>query len=271
MRRMFIAFFTIATMLMTAMLSFAESSPTKYALGLGLDIASGTFGTESTSSYATVPVILDWFPSERVDLELTVPLIYQRTTNTGHAVLGTNTLGTAKSVARGMMGGGSGGGMLSGDYGLGDITLTAGYTLLVDGEISPHLRPTLYVKFPTADESKGLGTGAFDFGAGLVASKWFGNWQPFTAGRYVVQGASGAENFITADAGVAYSISDSLVTSLYGRFGSSQFDGMSAPFEARIKTSWRFTEQTYTDVYALKGFSDGSPDYGGGVSVFTEF
>lgn len=273
MSRLLPAFFTIVTILLSAMPSFAESPPPRYALGLGLDIAVGTFGTGSTSSYATMPVIFDWFPSERVDMELTVPLIYQRTTTTSHAVLGTNMLTAEKSVARGM--GGGGGGMFSGDYGLGDITLTGGYALLVDSETSLHLRPTLYVKFPTADESRGMGTGEFDFGAGVSVSKWLGSWQPFAEGRYIVQGGShaetGAENFLTVDAGVAYSWSERFATSVFARFGSPMYTGMSAPLDARLKMVWRFAERTYTDAYALKGFSDGSADYGGGVSVVTEF
>lgn len=278
MRILLLAGFTIITLLLNAHLSFAESPSPKYAVGLGLEIAVGSFGTGSTSTYATVPLIIDWFPTERLDLELTVPFLYQRTSNAGHAVLGTNVQSTAMSVASGSMmgpGGGGGGGMLGGDYGLGDITLTSGYAVLMDSDASPRIRPTIYLKFPTASENNGFGTGKFDFGAGVAVSKWVGNWQPFAEGRYIIQGAAndetGALNFVTADAGVAYSWNDRLVTSTFTRFGSALFDGMSAPFEARIKTSWRFAERTYTDLYALKGFSDGSPDYGGGISLFMEF
>lgn len=273
--------FTLVLIVLNPLSSLAESpapaySPT-YAIGLGLDISSGTFGTGSTSTYVTAPLIIDWFPTERLDLELTVPFLYQRTSNTGHAALGTNVKSTAKSVASGsMMGGtGGGGGMLGGDYGLGDITLTGGYSLLTDGDISPLVRPTVYIKFPTAASDKGLGTGKYDFGAGVAVSKWLDNWQPFAEGRYVIQGAShdetGALDFFTADAGIAYSWSERFITSAFTRIGSPLFDGMSAPLEARLKAVWRFGKRTYTDIYALKGFSDGSPDFGGGASLFREF
>ena len=273
--------FTIVILIVTTISSFAEEQLPKYSIGLGLEVFSGSFGTGSTSTYATVPVVIDWFATDRVDFELTVPLLYQRTTNMGHAALGTNVQSTAKSVAKntdhGSMNGtgNGGGGILGGDYGLGDITLTSGYTLLKDGDDSLRLRPTMYVKFPTADESKGFGTGKFDFGVGITASKWLGNWQPYTEGRFIVQGAShndtGAENYVTADVGVAYSWNERFVTSAYTRLGTALFKDMSAPLEARLKMVWRFGERTYTDVYALKGFSDGSPDYGGGASVFVEF
>lgn len=292
MSKLSITVLTVSALLLIAPLSHAELSSPSYAIGIGLEMSSGNFGTGSTTTYVAAPVIVDWFPTERLDFELTLPFLYLRTTGTD-----TGSSTTAKSVARGGYMGGAGGalggaggtvagaggtinstgggGTSGGEYGVGDITLTSGYALLTDSDTSPLIRPTIYLKFPTADESKGFGTGKFDFGGGVAVSKWLGSWQPFAEGRYIVQGAAhdetGALNFVTADAGVAYSWNERLATSMFARFGSAPFDGLSAPLEARLKTVWRFAERTYTEVYALKGFSDGSPDYGGGVSVFMEF
>lgn len=281
--RSFLFLLSVLFLHMTSLSALAGSEAPQYAVGIGFDASTGTFGTDSTSTYVSVPFVVDWFPTERIDLELTVPLIYQNTENTGVAATG----GTVKGTARRTMGGGgysytgagaalAGGGVADDSVsGLGDITLTGGYALVLDSETTPYIRPTFYVKFPTADDTKGLSTGKFDVGPGLAVSKWLGNWQPFAEGRYIFQGASydetGALNFLTADAGVGYSCSDSLFVSLYGRSGSRLFDGMEAPLDARLKVLWRFGERTYTEAYALKGFSDGSPDYGGGVSLFKEF
>lgn len=279
MRIQLFTVFMFVSLGLNVSMSYAESPLPAYAVGLGLEIASGSFGTGSTSTFVTAPLVIDWFPTERLDLELIVPFLYQRTTNTGHAALGTSMQSTAaKSVARGSMmngTGGGGGGAFGGDYGLGDITLTSGYSVMMDSDTSPQVRPTIYLKFPTADKNSGLGTGEFDFGAGVAVSKWLGNWRPFAEGRYVVQGGahddSGALDFVTADAGIAYSWNERLLTSAYARFGSRLFDSLSPPLEARLKTVWHFGERTYAEAYALKGLSDGSPDYGGGVSVFREF
>ena len=281
--RFFLLLMSVLILHMTSLSALAGSEAPQYAVGIGFDASTGTFGTDSTSTYAAVPFIVDWSPTERIDLELTVPLVYQRTKNTGLAATG----GTVKSTARRIMGGGLysytgastalASGVVADESvsGLGDITLTGGYALVQDSETTPYIRPTFYVKFPTADDTKGLSTGKFDVGPGLAVSKWLGNWQPFAEGRYIFQGASydetGALNFLTADAGVGYSWSESLITSVYGRSGSRLFDGMEAPLEARLKVVWRFGARTYTEAYALKGFSDGSPDYGGGVSLFKEF
>jgi hypothetical protein len=272
MHTLLLAIFAFGIMVLNAHSSYAESSSPTFAIGLGLEVSSGTFGTGSTSTYVTAPVIIDWFPTERVDFELTVPLLYQKKSMVGsHATLGTSTLSSAKSVAKSVERSsmaGSGGSMFGGDYGLGDITLTSGYALLMDSDTSPFVRPHVYVKFPTAPESL-EGTGKFDYGVGLSASKWLGNWQPFVGGRYVVHGVD--LNYVIADAGLAYSWSDRFITSMQASFGSTQFEGTAAPLEARLKAVWRFGERTYTEAYALKGFSDGSPDYGGGISVFMEF
>lgn len=282
MRVLFLTVLTVVSLLSNLRSASAEPQPPQFAIGIGADVSSGSFGTDSTSNYASVPLIVDWFPSERLDLELIVPLIYQRTKNTGMAAIGGVTKSTARRSMAGqysftggsaaMAGGGTAG---ESEFGLGDITLTGGYALMQDSDTTPQVRPTLNVKFPTADDARGLGTGEFDLGPGLSLSKWLGNWQPFAEGRYIFQGAShgetGALNFLTADAGVAYGWSDTFLTSVYARFGSRLFEGMSAPLEARLKTVWRFGERLYTEAYLLKGLSDGSPDYGGGFAVFREF
>lgn len=258
-----------------------ETSP-QFAVGLGVDASSGKFGTDSTSTYVSGPFILDWFPTERIDLELTIPLLYQKSQNTGVAALGASAKSSARRNMNGqysytggsasLAGGGSAG---DSEFGLGDITLTGGYALLQDSDSTPLIRPTLYLKFPTADDTKGLGTGKFDVGPGVAISKWLGNWQPFVDSRYIFQGASnedtGARDYLIADAGIGYSWNESFYTSSYARVGSTVFDGMEAPLDIRLKSVWRFAERLNSEAYLLKGLSDGSPDYGGGVAIFVEF
>lgn len=265
----------------TALPAVAETPAVQFAAGLGLEASSGKFGTDSTSSYVSMPFVLDWFPTERLDFELTVPLLYQNSKNTGRAALGADAKSSARRNMNGQYSyiGGSatlagGGTSDSSEFGLGDITLTGGYQLLRDSGTTPLIRPTFYLKFPTADDSKGLGTGKFDAGPGLSASKWLGSWQPFVDSRYIFQGASGdtgARDYFLADAGIGYSWNESLYTSAYARVGSTIFDGMEAPLEVRLKSVWRFAQRFNTEAYLLKGVSEGSPDYGGGLLVFVEF
>jgi hypothetical protein len=46
--------------------------------------------------------------------------------------------------------------------GLGDILLKGEYVLLAEQAALPEITGSLKIKFPTADEDKGLGTGEFD-------------------------------------------------------------------------------------------------------------
>ncbi len=253
----------------------AAAATPQYSLGLGVEYARGDFGTDSTSTYTAIPLIFDWFPDERLNLELTVPFVYQDTTNTGYAVIGGGMMAAIGGRGMNQTAGSS---AFSGDEtqsGLGDITLTTAYRIILDGKGTPDLGLTCYLKFPTANENKGLGTGAFDWGPGLQISKWLGNWQPFAEGRYIIQGNSadeiGASDYFLADAGVGYGWSDNLYTALFSRFGSAAFDGVDAPLEVRLKMAWKVSDNYTTEGYLLKGVSDGSPDYGGGLSFYVSF
>jgi len=260
-----------------APVAFAATAP-QFSLGLGVDYASGDFGTNSTSTYTTLPLTIDWFPNERLSLELTVPFLSQSTGNTGNAATGGGVISAMSySGGTGMNGSGMHGAATnSGNQsGLGDITLVPVYNVWLDSEKSPKLGLTGYLKFPTADADKGLGTGAFDWGPGLQLSKWLGDWQPFAEGRYVFQGSSrpeiGARNYFLVDAGLGYGWSENLYTAMFSRFGSAAFAGMASPLEMRLKTVWALGEKSSTEFYLLKGISDGSPNYGGGISFFVNF
>ena len=94
-----------AALVLLAQYSHAESPLPSYAIGIGLDVSRGPFGGDSTSTYMTAPVIMDWFPTTRLDFELTVPLIYQQS-----IIADTSVAASAKSTLRGPMGGAGGAG-----------------------------------------------------------------------------------------------------------------------------------------------------------------
>ena len=65
--------------------------------------------------------------------------------------------------------------------------MTTGWTLLDDGEGTLKVRPTFYLKIPSGDQDRGLGTGTVEAGPGLSVSKWLGNVQLFAEGAYIFQ------------------------------------------------------------------------------------
>ncbi|NTV14627.1 MAG: transporter [Desulfobulbaceae bacterium] len=269
---------SVLTMAASSIQAVFAAIPPQFSLGLGVDYARGNFGTDSTSTYTTVPLILDWYPNQRFKLELTVPFLDQSTSNTGYAASG-NGIAAAQYAGKGRGLNQSGTKVVvsssEDQSGFGDITMEASYNLLLDGATLPDLGLICYLKFPTADADKGLGTGAFDWGPGLRLAKWLGDWQPFLEGRYIFQGASsaqtGARDYLLADVGLGYGWNENLYFAGFSRLGSASFEEMSAPREARLKTVWGFGENSSLEAYLLKGLSHGSPDLGGGISFFVGF
>ena len=127
-------------------------------------------------------------PTDRLGLSLEIPFVYQSNGNVVSSVArgsmpATKTMMLPVTGMSGMSGSGSGmtstsAGTSQAESGLGDITLKAGYVLVSEKESMPQIRPTVFVKFPTADKNKSLGTGEFDEGFAVEISKWLGELEP---------------------------------------------------------------------------------------------
>lgn len=138
------------------------------AVGLGVDFATGDYGSGTSTDFIAVPLIVDLYPTERLDLELIIPWVYQTNGDNaygtvmpyrqGYARGAATATGTRFQAGAGGSSGSTAGGSAGSASGLGDITLTAGYIIIPEGTVVPRVRPLIYLKFPTADENKGLGT-----------------------------------------------------------------------------------------------------------------
>jgi len=130
------------------------------------------------------------------------------------------------------------------------------------------------VKFPTANSSDGLGTGEFDAGAGLEATKWFGNLHLTGEGLYTWQGKAdgfGLKNYFSYTAGVGYQLFERVEPMLIikGATAPSSYSGNL--LEARARIFWSITDTTALDLYGSRGIADNSPEYGGGLAVLYSF
>ena len=102
------------------------------------------------------------------------------------------------------------------ESGVGDINMTTGWTLLADGEGTPKVRPTLYVKVPSGDLDRGLGTGTMEAGPGLSVSKWLGNVYLFGEGAYIFQNSKSdypGRNYVSYLGGAGIRATDRLFVS----------------------------------------------------------
>ena len=101
----------------------------------------------------------------------------------------------------GMMGNGtynstqSGSMSSSNHFGLGDIYLYGSYNLLDEFTSSFDLNLNPFVKIPTANETKGLGTGEFDYGISATAKKTFDTFVTFADLGYIIIGKPESINY----------------------------------------------------------------------------
>ncbi|MBL0226661.1 MAG: transporter [Geobacteraceae bacterium] len=258
-----------------------------FSISLGAEFASGDYGTGTTTESVYLPLILTWFPTERIDIGVELPYIYQNNSNVTTSLFQSNqTTNTAKTVIRqggpggssvtgaastGTAGSGSSGSSVSG---LGDIILRCGVIVLFEGERTPQLRPSLFVKFPTANAEDGLGTGEFDAGGGLEATKWFGDLLLTGEALYNYQGrvsGFGLKNYLSYTAGVGYQATQSIrpMLILKGATAPSSYTG--DLLEARLRMIWDVTRTTSLDLFVSHGIADSSPEVGGGAAVVYNF
>ena len=272
----------VAILLGTATLATAATE-SHYALSLGFDYARGDYGTGETTTSWRMPLTFDYTPTARFDAELVIPYLYQSRSDTvllggrrfpmQHPA-GQQPMGTTAMAAMPGMGGQAGngkGGAVAADQsqqGLGDLTLTAGYALVTESPRLPLLRSIVYLKFPTADPDRGLGTGAFDVGGGVSLGKTFGAWSGYAETTYVVVGTTDRyqpKNYWTYLASAAYQLSERLTSGLELSGATSAFDAGNAALEVQWKLNYWPVPRGGFGGYLAKGLSDGSADYGAGL------
>jgi hypothetical protein len=289
-----VTLFLVSCILLLA--SAAHAGDPLVSVGLGVEFATGDYGTGVTTDSVAVPLSIDIYPTTRLELKLAVPFLYQSNSNTvaaggvrfrrnGYGGYGGYGYGSLIS-GNGMNGNGPGGSAANllytlsaydesrSESGLGNISLKSGYIVLEEGEYLPQLKPILYVEFPTADKDKGLGTGEFVTGLGLAVDKWLGNWQAYLEGIYNFQGSSdlyALKDFFSYEAGVGYQVTDRMMSNLSLLGSTKPADGASDLLETRVKLAYRLTARSRFEGYLAAGLTTGSPDFGAGVSAFYSF
>jgi hypothetical protein len=276
--RLSILLATFAILLLPAMV-YADGP--SYAVGLGFEFASGKYGTGVTTDSIYMPFTAAVYPTERLDFSLEIPFVYQSTS----AVVAGQYMGmqgmqgsTSTMMLQSGMGGmgtnASASQTNNSQSGLGDMKLKAGYVLYTEEKYVPAIRPNFYVKLPTADKNKFLGTGAFDAGFGVELTKWFGQWFADGDLGYVIQGKSSVvklKNYLEYYAGPGYQFTERLRTMVLLKGTTPTVEGASSRLEARVSAKYQFTEHTGIDGYLAKGITTTSPDYGMGLAVYYHF
>ena len=154
------------------------------------------------------------------------------------------------------------------ESGLGDVVLAATYNFYDNKTSGVALDVTGRIKLPTASEKRGLGSGKADFAVqldanrdvqraaffGTVGYKWLGDPDGLNL-KNVVYGSLGASYKVT-DAGTLGAAYD---------FATAAVDGAKRPSEMSVFFTQKFSRTAKLNFYLLRGLSDASPDWGGGI------
>ena len=153
----------VGLILLSALPALAEDHP-RFSLSTSVNYSVGDYGTGKDTTIVYVPFTLSVRPLDRLWLSVTVPFVYQDTQNvilTGGGVASRKEeKGKLARPARPTT-----------EEGVGDVLLKVSYTILEEKALIPEIAPYVKIKFPTADENRGLGTGEYDETIGVDLSK----------------------------------------------------------------------------------------------------
>lgn len=245
-----------------------------YAVGVGAELAHGDYGSNADATAVTLPVLVAVNPLEAVDLTFELPMVFLSSrSGSGVVVTQSGGIGLRRGASSSTVTTTTTTTTVT-EAGLGDISLTAGWTLVADSEVRPKIRPTLFLKAPTGNKDQGLGTGTFEAGPGLSLSKWLGDLQFFADGSYIFQNSTSSyagKNYVSYSAGGGFQATDRLFVSLYAKGSSARVSAGTASLEGYVKFNYLQSRRVSWELYGLTGFSDASPDAGGGLLVMYQF
>jgi hypothetical protein len=227
---------------------------------IGASFTTGDYGQDDDTDILYVPFALR-YEADPVVLRLTVP--YIRIRGPGDVVGGTE----------GAVIVGSGAGGRETNDGLGDVVASATYVLYPSNEL-PVFELTGKVKFPTADEDEGLGTGEYDFTVELDASKAFGRLTPFaTLGYRFLGDPPGADldDVLFASLGLGVEVSPRFDAGLVYDWSQTASGGVEDAHELVPYLVWKLAERVRLNAYGIAGLSEGAADWGGGLSLGVDF
>lgn len=161
------------------------------------------------------------------------------------------------------------------ESGLGDIVVRDDYFYFLGGGRRPWLYATARLKFPTADETKGLGSGEFDYGPGAGFIQPLGNrWNVLGEAIYMVRGDPPGldfQNTLWLFIGGEARLSESDRLSLFYDRRESVIPGKKETADLILGYSHKLSDTLMLRSFATVGLTEPAEDYGFGLGlVFRE-
>src|SRR5512137_1531051 len=147
--------------------ALAEEERPWWTLSTSFNYSIGDYGTGKDTTFIYVPFTLGVTPLERLTVSLTVPYIRQ----TSQTVVVTGGGVAVRQQQKAKLHTAAQSDVTQTEDGLGDLLLKGSFIVLPEQTVAPEIAPYVKIKFPTADDSRGLGTGEFDETLGVDVSK----------------------------------------------------------------------------------------------------
>lgn len=234
----------------------AQDNDPKFTLSTGVDFAGGTYGgdVDIEDIYVPLTATVDY---GRVTFRLTVPYLSVRAPEGTIFDPGGEPL--------------PGSGALTTESGLGDIigSVTI-YDVINNQQLGLAMDLTGKVKFATADENKGLGTGKSDYSLQADLYKFMDDLTLLGSLGYKYRGdptGIDLDNVLMASVGGTYRFSPDVKGGLIFDYRESAISGSESIQELSGFVSRRISESWRLQVFVLTGFTDSSPDWGGGFQI----
>lgn len=226
------------------------------SVSVGAEYTSGDYGTSTKTKIWYFPVTFG-YETDLNRISLTVP--YVSVEGTGNVVVGGGGMGMRRTTSSTA---------IRTESGLGDVLLAASHK--IGGTATSRFDLTGKIKFGTADRDKNLGTGEDDYVVQLDAEKYYSRDTVYGSGGYKILGdppGINYDNVLFGIVGVSHSLDERRAAGLEFYAQEAALSGTDGPSELTLFLSSKSDRKTKLTGYLLKGFSDGSPDWGVGVSL----
>ncbi len=151
------------------------------------------------------------------------------------------------------------------ETGVGDVIACMTYRDLLNSETSSDmaLDLTAKIKFATADEDKGLGTGENDYTVQTELYKFFNRFTSYGILGYKFRGdppGVDLQDSLRAIVGGYYRLSPSLKAGLDYYYQQASYSDLDDQKELSAFLGYKMSDSQYLSGYLIQGFGDGSPD-----------
>ena len=239
-------------------------------LGIGADYSTGDYGSDTTTEIVSVPVNAKFYTG---NWSFNASLPWMRVEGDPNVVPGLGSVVNLNPQGRGRGG-------VVGDpevpaegsaSGIGDLRLATTYSFDTGGPLGIDVSGN--AKIATADEDKGLGTGANDYGVALDLYRDFAGTLLFGGAGYTMLGDSTfieVDSVLNANGGASWAAGNGRVGAVY-----DWREAVTAEADDRSEVTGFYSfpsgGSTSMQLYAVRGLSDGSPEWGAGVSFSAGF